>query len=236
MRFEIYGLGGLHLLTNRTRVETSAAHYAIAMDLATRGLAGFFVNLQSHSEVRGRLVGDIALPEEYSGEVRRNGTDQRTRVDYGADGRILNHWSSSPNVRATLVSAEETRGTVDQLTAYFLVERELAHRNSCASVIPVFDGVHRYDLRFVDAPPQAMPSDIARQFSGPARVCEMSRKDIGGSTDHSDGAYSGKIWYARLGRDGRMVPVRMEFDTELGPVKGYLAELHGRNIDFRRQQ
>jgi hypothetical protein len=238
MRFEIFGFAGLHLLTDRLDVETSTAHYAIAMDLATRGLAGMFVNLESHSEVRGRLVDGTAHPEEYRGEIRRNGAEQQTRVDYGADGTILRAWTSPPpaTARATLVSADQIRGTVDQLTAYFIVERELARHHTCAGVIPVFDGLRRYNLRFTDAPPETPPAGVARRLPGPMRVCEMSRQDIGGVTDHSDEASRGKIQYARLPESDRMVPVQMDFDTELGRVKGYLAELHGRDVDLRLMQ
>ena len=30
----------------------------------------------------------------------------------------------------------------------------------------------------------------------------------------------------------QMVPVRMEYDTAFGVVKGYLAELHGRGVNL----
>lgn len=232
MRFEIYGFAGLHLLTDRTSVETSGTRYAIAMSLKTRGLAGVFVKLESHSEVRGRLVGDTARPQEYSGEMRRNGTDRQTRLAYAPDGTVSSDWNSPTVEPAAFVPADRTRGTVDQLTAYFILERQLAARGTCAGVIPVFDGLHRYNLRFADAPPQPLPKDVARYFPGPVHVCRMSRQDIGGS-NHGEGAYSGKIWYARLGQGSQVVPVRMEFDTELGPVKGYLAALHGRGVDLR---
>jgi hypothetical protein len=42
----------------------------------------------------------------------------------------------------------------------------------------------------------------------------------------------GKIWYANLVGGDRMMPVRMEFDTEFGVVRGYLAELRGRGVDL----
>jgi hypothetical protein len=235
MRFEIFGFGGLHLLTDRTSVATSAAGYTIAMNLQTRGLAGFFLHLDSHSAVRGRLSGDVAHPEEYSSDIHRSGAEQQTRVDYGPNGTILSDWTSPATARTTLVAAEQIRGTVDQLTAYFMLERELADRNTCASVIPVYDGVHRYNLRFTDAPPSALPADVARHFPGPIWVCQMSRQDIGGPTDHSEGAYWGKIWYARLAQGNRVVPVQMEFDTELGRVQGYLAALHGPGVNLRLQ-
>ncbi|HJU17524.1 MAG TPA: DUF3108 domain-containing protein [Stellaceae bacterium] len=231
MRFEIYGIAGMHLVTNRTSVETSGTRYAIAMSLTTRGLAGIFVKLDSHSQTHGSLVGGRVVPEEYGGEVRRNGKDQQTRVDYGADGTIANDWNSPRIEQAAYVPAAQTRGTVDQLTAYFILERQLAARNTCNATIPVFDGLHRYDLHFVDAPPQPLPENVVRYFPGPVQVCRMIRTQISGPADH-EGTSSGKIWYARLGRSGRMLPVQMQFDTELGAVKGYLAALHGDGLDL----
>lgn len=230
MRFEIYGFGGLHLVSNRTTVDTTPGRYAIAMDLSTRGLASVFVDLESHSEVRGRVIGDIVRPEAYIGDVRRNGAERHNRVEYAPDGSVLSAISGPSPTRPTLVAADRTRGTVDQLTAYFMLERGLAHGSGCDRVIPVYDGRLRYNLRFAAGEPEPLPDDPDHQFTGPTRVCEMSREEVAGFTssdDHNDGAYRGKIWYSLLPGGELMVPVRMTFDTELGLVRGYLAELHG---------
>ena len=233
MRFEIFGFGGLHLLTNQTHVETSAGRYAIAMDLTTRGLASVFVDLDSHSQVRGWLTGDTLRPEQFSGETRRNGTDRRSRVDYGPDGTVLSTEDSPPVEQRISLTADHTRGTVDQLTAYFLVERQLAQHASCRRVVPVFDGHRRYDLRFSDLPPEPLPEGSDPHFQGPVRLCQITRKDLDGIGDTGDGAYRGRIWYAWVGRRDQMMPVQMEFDTVLGLVTGHLAELHGRGLDLR---
>ena len=45
------------------------------------------------------------------------------------------------------------RGTVDQLTAYFVLERQLAQSGRCALVVPVFDGSGLYNVRFTDINP-----------------------------------------------------------------------------------
>ena len=232
-RFEIFGFGGLHLLTNNTRLETSAGRYAIAMDLTTRGVASVFVDLDSHSQVRGWLNGDAAQPQQYSGETRRGGTDRRSHLEYGPDGSLLNAEVSPPIERSISLAADRTRGTVDQLTAYYLVERQLALHNTCRRVVAVFDGNHRYDLHFRDAPPEPLPAGSDPRFGGPVRLCEMTRKDIAGPADHSEGAYRGRIWYAFVGRRDVMMPVEMEFDTSVGLVKGHLAELHARDLDLR---
>jgi hypothetical protein len=51
--------------------------------------------------------------------------------------------------------------------------------------------------------------------------------------DRNEDTYlRGRIWYARVIAGDRMLPVRMEFDTVFGGVKGYLAELQGRGVNL----
>ncbi len=50
--------------------------------------------------------------------------------------------------------------------------------------------------------------------------------------EKDEGARQGTIWYARLLPGDLLVPVRMEMDTQLGVVEGYLAELHGPGVDL----
>src|SRR5215471_18999044 len=132
-RIEIFGFAGLHVLTNRTTIAESADRYAIAMDLDTRGLASVFVELASHSEVHGVLATNAYRPEAYRAEVRRNGVDRHYGVDYRSDAAVIN--ASMPLSPGGSFSVPTVRGTVDQLTAYFLLEHQLAQRGTCALVV-----------------------------------------------------------------------------------------------------
>ena len=232
-RFEVFGFAGLHVLTTRTTVEEAANQYAVTVDFDTRGLASLFVDLTSHSEVHGKLAADTLRPEAYRAEVRRNGADRRYSLDYRGDDAVINASTPSSAERPLLIAAEQVRGTVDQLTAYFLVERQLARRGTCALVVPVFDGSGLYDLRFTDVKRENLAADSHQNFAGPTQVCEVVRRDIVTSRDRDDETYRrGKIWYARLIAEDRMIPVRMEYDTAFGSVTGYLAELHGHGVDL----
>jgi hypothetical protein len=233
-RFEIFGFAGFHVLTNRTTVQEMGDRYAIAMELDTRGLASIFVDLTSHSEVQGGLNRDTPRPQAYRADVRRNGAERHYAVDYRGDG-TANNASAAPSAgRPLLVAAEQTRGTVDQLTAYFLVERQLALRGACALVVPVFDGSGLYNLRFTDLKRETLSPDGYQNFAGPSQVCEVAREDIVVNPDRNEDTYRrGRIWYARVIAGDRMLPVRMEFDTAFGVVRGYLAELHGRGVNLQ---
>src|ERR1700758_2226388 len=87
-RLEIYGLAGLHVLTNRTTVQESGGRYAIVTDLDTRGLASLFVNLTSPSEVNGPDTPAPPHPDAYRADVRRNGADRHYGLDYRGDGTV----------------------------------------------------------------------------------------------------------------------------------------------------
>jgi hypothetical protein len=231
LRIEVYAFAGFHVLTNRTTIDTSGGHYRITTELDTRGIVSLFIDLNSRSETNGRLAGNAVFPESYRSDVKRNGVDRRYRIDYAAAGPLASEWTPPASAWQSPIPPEKLRGTVDQLTAYFLVERRLAESGNCSLVVPVFDGHSRYDLRFRDARPDDAAGRGPQNFAGRTHVCTVTRDDIGGfsgNQDASEGTYQkGRVWYARLGPSGQMVPVRIDYDTEFGVVTGYLAELRG---------
>lgn len=232
-RFEVFGFAGIHLLTNRTTVEEAPHRYGIATDLNTRGLARIFVDLASHSDVRGKLDGGTARPQSYRSDLRRNGVGWHYRVEYAGDGAVSDDSSSPSSGRSLPITAEQIRGTVDQLTAYFMVERQLSERGTCALVVRVFDGSGLYNLQFTDLKREALAPDEYQNFAGPSQSCEVTREGVVANPDRNQDTYRhGRIWYARVIRDADMMPVRMEYDTAFGVVKGYLAEVHGAGVDL----
>ena len=232
-RFEIFGFAGFHILTTRTTIEETPDRYAIAADLDTRGLASVFADITSHSEVHGVLSGDVPHPSDYRADMRRNGTARHYGLDYRGDGAVTNV-SAPPLTGAPLFFAEkQIRGTVDQLTAYFIVERQLAQRGTCTLAVPVFDGSALYNLRFTDIEREMLSADGRQNFAGLSQVCQIVREDLVVNSDRNEDTYRrGRIWYARLIAGDRMMPVRMEFETGSAAVTGYLAEFRGRGVDL----
>ena len=61
----------------------------------------------------------------------------------------------------------------------------------------------------------------------------ITREDIVVNPNRNEDTYKhGRIWYAKVIGDDRMMPMRLEFDTAFGAVKGYLAELRGRGLNL----
>src|SRR5204863_5536434 len=91
----------------------------------------------------------------------------------------------------------QMRGAVDQLTAYFLVEKQLTVRGTCALVVPVFDGSALYNLRSTDVKRETLSADDHQNFAGSSQVCEIVREDLVLNPDRNEDTYQrGKIWYA----------------------------------------
>jgi hypothetical protein len=231
LRIEVYAFAGLHVLTNRTTIDASPGRYRITTVIDTRGIVSLFIDLNSRSETHGRMAGESVLPEHYDSDVRRNGVDRRYRIDYAPRGPLASEWAPPATTWQSSIPPEKLAGTVDQLTAYFVAERQLRERGSCNIIVPVFDGRGRYNLRFRDAKSNDPATRGARYYQGPVHVCDVNRDDVAGFTGNQDPAEAtyqrGKLWYAPLGPAGRMVPVQIDYDTEFGIVTGYIAELRG---------
>jgi len=44
--------------------------------------------------------------------------------------------------------------------------------------VPVFDGSGLYNVRFTDIKPETLSADDYQNFTGPTRLCEVSREEI----------------------------------------------------------
>jgi hypothetical protein len=230
-RFEVFGFAGLHVLTMRGRTDDEKGGYTVSLDYTTDGLAKLFVDLTTLAEVNGRIVDGAARPASFRSDSVRNGVARHTRVDYRPDGIVKA--AAMPAARDP-VAPGRTRFTVDNLTAYFRLERQLAATGSCRMTAHVFDGRHAYDLVFTDGGRQILTPTGGQNFSGPTIACHMQHRDWPGVADpeKDEGARNGTIWYARLVPGDLLVPVRTHMDTQLGIVEGYLAELHGRGVNL----
>jgi hypothetical protein len=129
MRVEVFGPLGLHVLSLKTFVDEIGDRYLINSDYATTGVAGLVIDQSTRATASGRLIPASAQPELFQAQTRRNGLERREKVDFYADGRVEGSSTAPPPDTVTPAAA---RGTVDNLTAYFRVERQLAAKGTCA--------------------------------------------------------------------------------------------------------
>ena len=230
-RVELYGPLGIHVLTVRTTLDQTEERYSATVDYATIGLAGILFEQKTHAVATGRVARATAYPDTFRNDTVRNGVARRSQVDYRPDGTV--NGSSAPPTK-TVVPPESMRGTVDNVSAYLRLERQLAETGKCAMTVPVFDGRHRYDLVFADAGKQELSPEGGQRFSGQAIACRMTRHNrFVEPTEEDEGASQGMFWYATFVPGAVPLPVRMKLQTQLGSVDGYLAEVQGPGVNRR---
>jgi Protein of unknown function (DUF3108) len=224
LTFDVLGPLGMRVLEMHSLLEENPGRYAVSVNYATTGLAGLFIDQRTYAVAHGQLIPGSALPFSFRNQTRRNGVERNSQVSYSADGTVRG--SSNPPPR-NIVAPEAARGTVDNLSAYLRLERQVATRGTCAMTVPVFDGRHRYDLVFTDGGRQELSPQSGQNFEGVAIACNMTRYNRSvDEAEKDEGAQSGTIWYARLiSGSNMMFPVRMKLSTSIGDVDAYLAEL-----------
>jgi hypothetical protein len=237
MEFEGFGPAGLHVLTTHTVIEENTAAYVIQGDFETAGLGAVFASVANRSLAEGREVADMPKPVMFDSETDRNGAVQHLSVKFKPDGVPDGSVSPPPKEPVTPIAYNQLSGTVDNLTAYLLLERQVARGGGCTLRVPVFDGRHRYDLQFSDGGRHILAPAEGQNFKGDTLACRMVRNEIGGffvDKSHEEGASSGTIWYAAQLMPGDIaVPVRMEMETEIGNVALFLSKLHGHGVDLK---
>lgn len=232
IKIDVLGPLGIRVLEMHSLLEENPGRYAVSVNYATTGLAGMVVDQKTYAVAHGMLVPGSAIPASFRNQTKRNGVERSSQVSYSANGTVQGSSNPPP---ATVVAPDAARGTVDNLSAYLRLERQLATKGTCAMTVPVFDGRQRYDLVFTDAGQQMLAPEGGQNFEGAAIACKMTRYDRQvEEAEKDDGASSGTIWYARLipGSD-MMFPVRMKLSTQIGDVDAYLAELQSSKVNLK---
>jgi len=231
-RVEMYAIAGLHVMTVLESLRESAQAYSIAMRLQSRGLADLFASIDSRTDVAGRIVDGRPYSQSFHSDIRRGSREAVTTAAFDAGG-VVSFGRDPPLADPRNgMTPELLRAAIDEHSAYYWLERQLARSGSCALTVPVFDGLHRFDLVFADLPRAA--ADPKSDFTAPTMGCAVTRRNLAGFAAGSgnDGVSHARMWFAHLLPGMLLLPVRMELDTEIGIVTGYLAEVHGRGVDL----
>jgi hypothetical protein len=232
IRFDVIGPLGMRVLEMHSLLEENPGRYAVSVDYATTGLAGLVADQKTYAVAHGHLVPGSAIPASFRNNTKRNGVERNSQVSYAADGSVQGS-SNPPPVH--VVAPAAARGTVDNLSAYLRLERQLATKGTCALTVPVFDGRHRYDLIFTDGGQQMLKPEGGQNFEGVATACKMTRYNrTVDESEKDEGAQDGTIWYARLIPGSEMMfPIRMKMSTHIGTVDAYLAELRSSKANLK---
>ena len=159
----------------KANIELSESEYRIAVNGRARGLLKALISGEAEMSVRGAIEDGSLVPAEYNSKLSAEaGTDTVSIVlDHGAVKELYVTPPPIPNDAGD--TTQPFQGVVDPLTALLLpapAGQELS-ADPCQRTIAVFDGRHRYDLKFAFKR-LVKSSEPNRPYSGPVLVCSLA--------------------------------------------------------------
>lgn len=192
---------------------------SVDISVESRGVSALFSDFRSSLEILRTGDGMTLLN---GGSSWSDAMSQLT-VTWMADGSkpVVDYVRSKPrDYEISPVPADSTVNTVDPFVPVFEMARTLDATGRCEGRYAIFDGIRRYDITLTDGGDQTLVSDDARDYAGPAHVCEIGLTRIGGfSTGRSvfqfgESSISRTLYFGQV--RGHWVPVRFEIDSPLG--------------------
>ncbi len=235
MTHSVY-LGGFFMGTFQTEFTQQNDSYSIrAVAKSNRSLDWFFT-WDAVAFSSGKLKGQQILPEEHRYQSKWKDETRGAEIEFQTTAppkyEITGKKSNNPK-KYTPINHLELMKAIDPLTAIMAATFKLEGEGKCDGTFPVFDGRRHYEINLKDVGNATFNKSDYSVFQGSAQGCRITYNKLGGFKKNSDFELEDDldIYMAAPVDGGRVVPVRMRVDTELG---GF--ELHLERYKFRDVQ
>jgi len=213
-------VAGLKIFAFTATADLGGGSYRVETAYRTSGLLGAFVSGDLHTLATGRWRGGDAVPVLYQTWGIWRGDKREVLIEYVA---------GQPNVRVTIppiagerepVSLADQADTIDTLSGFAHLTRQVNETGKCAAQARMFDGRRLVAVTVVDRGMETLEPDSAAMQAGPALRCDMTSRQIAGfafddGRDPLATETRGTLWYARPLIGAPMMPVRMSFELHL---------------------
>lgn len=229
-------VGGMHVLDATANVALQEGGYRAGLVMQTDGFLGRVAKWQTDVRAHGNFAGPLPRPRQFTAHGSWRDEPRLTTVDYAPDGMPnVTLAQPEPEKDREPVPMEMRNGTVDPVTAIVAVMDRVARSGGCDITVPVYDGRQRYDLIFATQGTEQLEAGDLSTYAGPATRCTVRYKPMAGRWKEQrpnrddDGAKRKDVpvtlYVAKAHPGGPPVPVRLEMNSSLGPVRLHLASI-----------
>jgi hypothetical protein len=211
-------LGGFRV--GELEIELSLDHhsYSMSLDLQSRGVGAWLVDLRSHAWAQGAIENGGLVPLRYQGDVRHNREARSTRLAFDRDGHVV-QLEIRPQPDHEPVPKELRRAPDPASALLEIIRAVLDPDGEAAHTVTSFGGIRVARLR-VTCPsyePVRLRADV--DLPGEALRCDIEGEQLAGPPP--EGMALGieelaTLWLAPLEEGGVLVRARMR--SGLGAV------------------
>ncbi len=220
---------GLNVLRLDADLAIGPRDYRVHLVYHTAGTVGALFRAEQDTVVEGVFAGDHPAPRRFYSFGHIRGRPRVTQIDYP---------NGQPEIRALNPPNEEERkpvaladqaGTIDSVSAMAQLVRQVNATGRCEGRSRTYDGRRLAELSARTAGREVLEATGRSSFAGPTLRCDFEGRQLGGFRLDADRMAAqrprhGTAWFAVATPGGPMIPVRMQFDTDLiGSLTMYLA-------------
>jgi len=220
---------GLNVLSLNAEFAVGPRDYRVHLTYHTAGTVGLLVSAEQDTVVEGAFNGDRPAPRRFYSAGHLRGRPRVTQIDYP---------KGQPEIRTLTPPNEQERepvppadqvGTVDSLSAMAQLVRQVNATGRCDGHSRTYDGRRLAELTARTAGREVLEQTSRSSFAGTALRCDFAGRQLGGFLLDADRAKAqrprrGTAWFAAATPGGPMIPVRIQFETDLiGNLTMYLA-------------
>lgn len=234
--YDIY-VGGLHLVTADILFQEEKSHYHTLVKAHTYGFWSHPFPWNSVLDVEGIIKKDHFQPIEFYTVDDWKHHPKETKMHFDDVGNVLTEFDP-PNTDQgrDIVTEEQRHGSTDPVTGLLQMLAEVAIKDSCKAVSPIYDGKRRFDLIGSDDRVEDIDEGDYSSYKGSARVCNIEFRMIAGEWKERNHIQNGfwqrstneqgrepfSIWLASLAPGLPELPVRLQSGSVWGLIVMHL--------------
>jgi hypothetical protein len=237
-----YGItvAGLQIGTAVFSGDISAQAYRATLNARLTGLVGVLTTGQGAVQVSGGFSSQRPLSAGYA--LSANNSQVSRTIQIGMNAGNITQVAIEPpfEPRADRVPVLENhrRNVVDPVSALIMPvagSADLVADDNCNRVIPVFDGVQRFDVTLSPAGTRVI-NEPGKGYVGHAVVCKARYAPVAGhrpipATDYMRNNREMSVWLVPVAGSRALIPWRIQVQTQVGNVVIEAQSMRGLELD-----
>ena len=220
---------GLNVLRLNADFAIGPRDYRVHLAYHTAGTVGLLVKAEQDTVVEGAFIGNRPAPRRFYSAGHLRGRPRVTEIDYPKGQPEIRTLTPPNEEEREQVAPADQAGTIDSVSAMAQLVRQVNATGRCEGHSRTYDGRRLADLTARTAGREVLEQTSRSSFAGTALRCDFEGRQLAGFRLDADRTAAqrprrGSAWFAAASPGGPMIPVRMQFETDLiGDLTMYLA-------------
>jgi hypothetical protein len=237
-----YGISvaGLQIGTAVFSGDISPQSYRATLNARLTGLVGVLTTGQGAVQVSGTLAAQRPLSAGYALSANNSTVSRTIQIGMNAGNitQVAIEPPFEPRADRVPVLDHHRRNVVDPVSALIMPvagSADLVSDDSCNRVIPVFDGVQRFDITLSSAGTRVI-NEPGKGYVGHAVVCKARYAPVAGhrpipATDYMRNNREMSVWLVPVAGSRALIPWRIQVQTQVGSVVIEAQTMRGLELD-----